>query len=114
MKVELIESLKINKYIADLEVENQLLKRAKGYEYEEIVEEYYIDGKKIDGDPKKVKPDKIHRKIIKKIMPPDVTAQIFWLKNRQPEKWRDKKNIDANLAFSHDDWIKKLDDESEE
>ena len=23
-------------------------------------------------------------------MPPDTTAQIFWLKNRKPDKWRDK------------------------
>ena len=23
-------------------------------------------------------------------MPPDVTAQIFWLKNRRPDRWRDK------------------------
>ena len=26
--------------------------------------------------------------------PPDVVAQIFWLKNRQPDKWRDKHEID--------------------
>ena len=29
-------------------------------------------------------------KRITKEMPPDVTAQIFWLKNRRPDKWRDK------------------------
>ena len=23
-------------------------------------------------------------------IPPDTTAQIFWLKNRRPDKWRDK------------------------
>lgn len=23
-------------------------------------------------------------------IPPDVTAQIFWLKNRKPKQWRDK------------------------
>ncbi len=27
---------------------------------------------------------------IEKEVPPDVTAQIYWLKNRQPQKWRDK------------------------
>ena len=25
-----------------------------------------------------------------KEMPPDISAQMFWLKNRCPEKWRDK------------------------
>lgn len=32
--------------------------------------------------------------------PPDTTAAIFWLKNRQPEKWRDRKEIDANVNLS--------------
>lgn len=25
--------------------------------------------------------------------PPDTTAMIFWLKNRQPDKWRDKRDV---------------------
>lgn len=25
---------------------------------------------------------------------PDTTAQIFWLKNRRPDKWRDKQDIE--------------------
>ena len=28
--------------------------------------------------------------IIEETMPPDTTAMIWWLKNRQPELWRDK------------------------
>ena len=31
----------------------------------------------------------IHRKTVKEL-PANVTAQIFWLKNRQPQYWRDK------------------------
>jgi len=27
-------------------------------------------------------------------MPADTTAQIFWLKNRKPSKWKDKQDID--------------------
>jgi hypothetical protein len=26
--------------------------------------------------------------------PPDPTSMIFWLKNRQPQKWRDKHDLD--------------------
>ena len=29
-------------------------------------------------------------------MPPDTTAQIFWLKNRKPEKWRDRVEVQNN------------------
>ena len=31
-------------------------------------------------------------------MPPDVTAGIFWLKNRDPENWRDVQNVDHVLG----------------
>ncbi len=30
--------------------------------------------------------------------PPDVTAQIFWLKNRKPSEWRDAWNIDVSAG----------------
>ena len=29
-------------------------------------------------------------RVIKKYAHPDTTAQIYWLKNRKPHKWRDK------------------------
>ena len=35
----------------------------------------------------------ITKEITKEVVP-DTTAQIFWLKNRKPEKWRDKRVID--------------------
>ena len=84
---EFSESLKKGKEVVDFEVENALLKRALGYEYEE---ETYENG--------------ILTKKVKKQVPPDTTAQIFWLKNRQVKKWRDKVEIADNDA------IKKLDE----
>ena len=30
------------------------------------------------------------RKIVKKTVPPDVRALLFWLKNRYPDRWKDK------------------------
>lgn len=74
--LEFFESLKKGKEVVDYEVENALLKRALGYEYDEITFEY---GKEI--------------KRIRKQVIPDTTAQIFWLKNRNPEKWRDKQDV---------------------
>ena len=74
-------ALKKGKAPVDLEVENSLLKRALGYDYEETVTEI-VQG--ADGtERKQVRKHKRH-------MPPDVTAQIFWLKNRRPDRWRDK------------------------
>lgn len=75
---DISDSLKRGKAPVDFEVENALLKRAIGFEYEEtetIIEE-------IDGKQKK------RVKRIKKVALPETSAIIFWLKNRKPEQWR--------------------------
>ena len=74
-------SLKKGKEPIDLIVENAMLKNAIGYDYEETITEIEELG---NGKQKK------HVRKIKKHRPPDTTAQIFWLKNRRPDKWRDK------------------------
>jgi len=81
-KTELVEVLKINKQIADLTVENSLYKRAVGFSYEEITKETKTaaDGNVISK----------HTKKVEKTVLPDVTAQIFWLKNRKQNEWRDR------------------------
>jgi len=83
------DSLKRGKAPVDTEVENALLKRARGYEYEETTVEYdaAVEGKK--ASPRKIK------KVTKQVIP-DTTAEIFWLKNRKPKKWRDKQNIELS------------------
>ena len=74
---EISESLKRGKEVVDRQVENALLKRALGYEYEEIKEKFE-DGVLTE------------RTVTKKEVVADTTAQIFWLKNRKPDTWRDK------------------------
>ena len=76
---EFSESLKKGKEVIDFEVENALLKRALGYEYEE---ETYENG--------------ILTKKVKKHVAPDTTAQIFWLKNRKPNTWKDRVETDED------------------
>ena len=71
--------LKKGKEVIDFEVENALLKRAKGYEYEEI--KTSIEKGINDKENKKVEKTTKH-------MPPDVTAQIYWLKNRKMKEWQ--------------------------
>ncbi len=82
---DIAESLKRGKEVVDRQVENALLKRALGYEYEEVKQ--IVEKDEMGKDRKRVEK-------IKKVALPDTTAQIFWLKNRKPEQWRDKHNID--------------------
>ena len=82
------DALKKGKEVVDVEVENALLKRALGYDYNEITE---------------IRENGVvtQRKIVKKYMAPDVTAQIFWVKNRKPDIWRDLKKIDSDIKVTN-------------
>ena len=80
---EIRETLKRGKEVVDREVENALLKRALGYEYTETTREAVKDPDTGDVEMR------VTKKVTKQVVP-DTTAQIFWLKNRKPDKWRDK------------------------
>ncbi len=64
---EFLHTLKKGKAVADSKVVKALFERATGYS----------------------DPDNKH-------YPPDTTAAIFWLKNRQPDSWRDKRDIEVS------------------
>lgn len=77
---EFSESIKEGKLQADANVSERLYSRAMGYSHPE---------------------DKIFNNagsemVVKTIKhyPPDTAAAIFWLKNRRPDNWRDKQEID--------------------
>lgn len=93
---EISEALKKGKEVVDIEVENALLKWALGYSYEEKKVEVSEEGTKVT-------------KTIKEVVP-DTTAQIFWLKNRRPEQWRDKQDIEHSGAVN----VRKVYDEMSE
>ena len=82
-------SLKKTKEIVEREVENALLKSAKGYDVEETVEELRFNKKTGDYELKVVKRTKRH-------IPASQVAQIFWLKNRRPEDWREKREYEES------------------
>lgn len=86
---ELREALKKGKEVVDREVENALLKRATGYEYDEVTQEPVTD--KDTG----ITEMRVTKRVTKQIAP-DVTAQIFWLKNRKPNEFRDKRDVDLS------------------
>ncbi|HAT4283507.1 TPA: transposase [Clostridium perfringens] len=79
-------ALKKGKEIVDIEVENALLKRALGYKYDEVTKELIEDEETGISELKVIK-------VVTKEVVPDTTAQIFWLKNRKPKEWRDKKDV---------------------
>lgn len=85
------DTLKKGKEVVDIQVENALLKRALGYTFTEVTKERVIDY-----DPKTGEAIGSHMEIVKEVtkeVQPDVTAQIFWLKNRKPDVWRDRKDL---------------------
>ncbi|MBX6333726.1 helix-turn-helix domain-containing protein [Candidatus Saccharibacteria bacterium] len=84
-------ALKRGKEVIDRQVENALLKRAIGYEYEEETQEYIPELDRM-----------VVTKRVKKKQAPDVTAQIFWLKNRRPDKWRDKQDIEHSGSVKNE------------
>lgn len=90
-------ALKKGKEVVDTEVENALLKRALGYKYSEVKTESFSDGS-------------VKKTVIVKEMPSDVTAQIYWLKNRKPENWRDKPSNEKEVAKIEVELIKNEED----
>lgn len=92
---DFFESLKNWKIEADKKVEKTLYQRALGYSFDEVTYEKTKTGglgaQLSGGEIEHIKHvDTYKTKIVTKHIAPDVTAQIFWLKNRQPEQWRDK------------------------
>lgn len=90
---EFMDTLKKNKEVADIIIENALYKKATGYNVAvkktfKVKEVIYSDtGKRLKETEKLVEGfDEIH-------IPADTTAQIFWLKNRKPNEWRDKREM---------------------
>lgn len=118
---DISDTLKRGKEIVDIQVENALLKRALGYSYnedkyvsipmneveyqmklEEYMNLYRFHHPNATDDElflikenfPKTKEQLVERKI--KEVVPDTTAQIFWLKNRRPDKWRDKQDMELS------------------
>lgn len=79
-------AVKESKETADQRVERSLYQRAVGYTF---------DSEKImvaKGEPVRLP--------IREHVAPDVTAQIFWLKNRRSGQWREKQEIEHTGAVA--------------
>ncbi|MDI9412097.1 MAG: transposase [Bacillota bacterium] len=92
---ELSEVLKKGKDVVDREVENALLQKALGITKTvmkpiKVREVSYNNGKRV----REVETIEYAEEEI--FIPPDTTAQIFWLKNRKPAEWRDKRETEIS------------------
>lgn len=87
--VEIFDALKRGKAPVDNEVENALLKRAMGFEYEEVTTEII---EQPDGSQRK------HIKRTKRMVYPDTMAAIYWLNNRRPDLWKNRKAVEVDTA----------------
>ena len=83
---DISDTLKKEKEIVDYEVENALLKRALGYKYKEVTKERILN-------PITSSYELRVTKEVEKEVAPDVGAAMAWLKNRKPDKWRDKPQL---------------------
>lgn len=90
---ELQEVLLTSKELADLNVEAALYRRAKGYTTREITRERRLNRQTGEYEM-------IETKIVEKEVPPDTTADMFWLKNRRPDEWREHQSIDVGIPVS--------------
>jgi hypothetical protein len=80
------EALKLGKGQADVRVTRSLYQRAVGYSYD-AVKIFMPAG----ASEPTIVPYVEH-------VPPDTTAAIFWLKNRDPAHWRDAWQIEASVG----------------
>lgn len=76
------ESIRAGKEYADANVAGRLYERAMGFEHDSEEIKVVSDGAGAGSSVERVK--------VRKVYPPDTAAAIFWLKNRQKKKWRDK------------------------
>jgi len=83
-------------------VETALLKRALGFQYNEITKEPAAEEAKETG--------LVITKIVRKSVPGDVKAQTFWLRNRNRERWPDSQNVNGNLTLTmtHEEMLDEL------
>lgn len=79
-------AVRVGREVSDNRVEESLYNRAMGYSHEET------DIRVIDGQI-------VETKVVK-YYPPDATAMIFWLKNRRPGDWKDKRETEHSGGLS--------------
>jgi transposase-like protein len=92
---EFSEAIKKGKAPADAQIATALFNRANGAEW---VEEQAFKLKTVtyEGGKRVLEEERLEVVEVTRRAPPDTTAAIFWLKNRKPEVWRDKQDLELS------------------
>ncbi|CAB4126495.1 hypothetical protein UFOVP74_49 [uncultured Caudovirales phage] len=92
------ENIRKGKTEADTKVAEALFRRATGYEYKEVTFEKVDAQAVLSVTPDSmIMEDEYKKKVVTKELPPDPGAAMNWLKNRQPDKWRDVKKLESTV-----------------
>lgn len=94
-KREIGDALKKGKAPVDIKVENQLLKSALGFKVT-VKKAIKVKTKKNKPGVGLIEEEHIEMVDEEQYIPPVPAAQFFWLKNRRPDKWREKQDINVN------------------
>lgn len=89
---EFSEAIKKGRAVADGTVASRLFQRAAGYQHSAVKILTVSDGNN-EGSHVEQVPYTEH-------YPPDTTAGIFWLKNRRPDLWRDRQQVEHEAGSS--------------
>ncbi len=95
--LDFLQSIKEGKDEADAKVAAALYQRALGYSHPDSHVSNYQG--EITVTP------------ITKHYPPDTGAAFIWLKNRQPDKWRDRVEADVNISIPSNEELYRLYDD---
>lgn len=101
---DISDALKKGKEVVDIQVENALLQKALGItkiikKPIKVKEVIYDNGKRVR------ETESIEYADEEVYIPPDTTAQIFWLKNRKPDAWRDKRDVKLEGGLKLEDLL---------
>jgi len=93
---EFCDAIKSGKEVADDRVERSLYQKATGYDF---TEEQAV---KLKSDQYKEEVEVVE---VRKHIPADTTAAIFWLKNRRRGEWRDQTHLAHSVDEQDEKWL---------
>ncbi|MBE6583636.1 MAG: hypothetical protein E7649_01455 [Ruminococcaceae bacterium] len=96
---EFYAAIELGRSGADYAVIQSLYKKATGYS---VTLNKTVKLKRVDYDPQTGKKLREYEELATAVdeshIPPDLRAGIFWLKNRQPDRWQDKQEREGEQA----------------
>jgi len=99
------DAIKKGKEVSNGELLNSAFKAATGFMYTEKQAFKVKDYKKINGELKQI--ERVEVVEVERYSPPDHTMNIFMVKNRLPEQYKDKHEVNVSGGIKLEDFFKK-------